>query len=316
MKKEIWIAVFGLIAVSAMAAHDHDGEEAEHAYGEAAGHAEHEEGVVKLPESVVREFGIKIAEAGSGTIELTTKLPGEIVINQDRLAHVTPRYRGIVLEVRKNIGDKVRRGDVMAVLEGNDSLSAYPLKAMIDGVVIGKHIALGETPDAGQVVYIIADLSNVWADITLYQKDLPEVKPGQPVKVSGGVHLPDATGTISYVSPTLDEHTRTGLARAVLDNRAGTWKPGMFITAEIVTGKVKAEVAVPRSAIFMLEHGPSVFVKTEHGFEPREVKPGRAGRHTVEILEGLRPGEAYVAEGGFTLKAELGRGEMSSGHSH
>lgn len=280
------------------------------------GHDEHEERAIKLSPEVLEEFGIELATAAPGTVAVETVLPGEIQINQDRLAHVIPRYPGVVLEVKKNIGDPVKKGDVVAVLEGNDSLTPYPLRAMIDGVVIDKHITMGESLQTDRDVYAIADLSDVWVSITLYQKDLAMVEKGQSVTISGGVHLAPSQGKIDYVSPTLDERTRTGYARVVLPNPDGRWKPGMFITAQVEVANEAAAIVIPQTALQTLEAGVSVFVETDEGFEPRAVELGRANRTQMEILSGLKAGERYVAKGAFTLKAELGRGEMDEGHSH
>jgi cobalt-zinc-cadmium efflux system membrane fusion protein len=222
----------------------------------------------------------------------------------------------MVLEVHKNIGDQVRNGEAVAVLESNDSLTPYTLKSRIDGTVIAKHITLGESLNDSHSCYTIADLSNVWINITLYQKDLNLVKKGQSVTVYGGEHMQPARGRIAYVSPILDEHTRTGCARVVLPNPDGRWKPGMFITAEISIGSTKAAVAIPPTAIHTINGSPAVFVLNEDGFEPRPVKTGHANRNLIEISDGLKTGEQYAAKGGFTLKAELGRGNLHSGHNH
>ncbi len=283
---------------------------------EEQGHKEHEEEAIQLSPEVLKEFGIELATAAGGTLTMETVLPGEIQINQDRLAHVVPRYPGVVLEVKKNIGDPVKKGEVVAILEGNDSLTPYPLKAMVDGVVTDKHITLGESLQTDRSIYSIADLSDVWVNVTLYQKDLARVRKGQTVTVSGGEHLEPAQGVIDYVSPTLDERTRTGYARVVLPNPDGTWKPGMFITAEVQIGTEAAQVVIPLTALQTLEEGISVFVETDQGFKPRHVKLGHANRTQVEVLSGLKAGERYVSKGAFTLKAELDRGEMNSGHSH
>ena len=308
--KLVYLMMIGLaVAVGGVRA-----EEAGH--DEHGGHDEHEEEAIQLSPEVLQEFGIELATAAAGLLAEETVLPGEIQINQDRLAHVVPRYPGVVLEVKKNIGDPVKKGELVAILEGNDSLTPYPLKAMIDGVVIDKHITLGESLQTDRDVYAVADLGNVWVNVTLYQKDLAMVRKGQTVVISGGVHMEPAKGTIDYVSPTLDERTRTGYARVVLPNTDGRWKPGMFITAEVETGSEKVDVAIPQTALQTLEEGLSVFVETDEGFEPRVVKLGRANRTQVEILSGLEKGERYVVRGGFTLKAELGRGEMDEGHSH
>jgi cobalt-zinc-cadmium efflux system membrane fusion protein len=77
-------------------------------------HNEHEEGAIKLSSEVLKEFGVELDTVTSGTISFSTTLPGEVQINQDRLAHVVPRYPGVVLEVKKKIGDVVSEEDVLA----------------------------------------------------------------------------------------------------------------------------------------------------------------------------------------------------------
>lgn len=303
MKKSIqYILPVVLVVISASTA---PGEEAS---------GEHEERAIKLSSEVLKEFGVELDTAASGNISFGVTLPGEVQINQGRLAHVVPRFPGVVLDVKKKIGDVVSEEDVLAVMEGNDSLTPYMLKAMTSGTIIEKHITKGENLQTEDSAFTIADLSDVWVILTLYQKDLYLVREGQSVIVSGGAHLPTAKGVIDYVSPTMDEHTRTGYARVVLSNPDGKWKPGMFITGDVHLGEEPAEVVVPATAIQTLDDGASVFVETAEGFEPRKVSLGRANRTMVEILSGLAVGERYVVRGGFTLKAELGRGEMAGGH--
>ena len=90
-------------------------------------------------------------------LDLHTTLPGEVQVNQDRRARIVPRYPGLVIEVRKTIGDRVEKGDVLAVLEGNESLAPYDLKSLIAGTIIEKHISLGESLKDGEVVSTIED---------------------------------------------------------------------------------------------------------------------------------------------------------------
>ena len=82
--------------------------------------------------------------------------------------------------------------------------------------------------------YVVADLRSVWVDLRVYQKDLPLVRPGQPVVIAAGHGIPDAQGTIAYVGPLVGEQTRTALARVVLPNPNGHWRPGLFVTGNVV----------------------------------------------------------------------------------
>jgi len=278
---------------------------------------EQEEGeeAVRLAPEVLVEFGIEVATAGPGPIERTIALPAEVRANQDRVAHIAPRFAGIVREVRAGIGDAVKAGQVLAIVE-SESLAPYPLKTQIDGVVIAKHITVGEPVSSDRDCFTVADPRDVWVDASVYQNHLRDVRLGQPALISAGHGLDEAQGTISYVSPVVDEETRTATARVVLPNLDGVWRPGLFVTARIAVERAEVPVAAPLTALEVVEGATVVFVEGEHGFAPRPVTLGRRDHARVEVLTGLAPGERYVAKGGFTLKAELARGEMRGGHAH
>lgn len=289
--------------------HDHAAESASDGHGD--GHA----GEITLTPTEQREFGIVLAEAGPGTIVQTLQLPGTIHPNDDQLAHLVPRYDGIVTEVHVHVGDQVRKGQTLATIESDQSLAPYALKTMIDGTVIEKHITLGEAASRDRAPFVIADLSTVWLDMYVYQRDLHRVRTGQKVRSGGGGKEP-CLGEISYISPVVDESTRTSMARVVLDNSTGQWRPGLFVTAEVETGQIEAAVAVPATALFTLHDESIVFIADEHGFEARHVTVGPADGTLVQLLSGLAAGETYVAEGGFTLKAELEKSSFGDGHNH
>jgi biotin carboxyl carrier protein len=146
------------------------GHEADHD-GEVAGEgARDEEGRVVLSPAQREAAGIRLGTSAPREIPIVRELPGEIVINADRLAHVVPRFPGIAQEVRKSLGDQVQAGEVLAVIEANESLALYEVKARIAGTVIEKHITLGEYVSDEQDIYVIADLSSVWANVTVYAR--------------------------------------------------------------------------------------------------------------------------------------------------
>jgi len=278
-------------------------------------HADHETSV-RLTASEMAEFNVEVATAGAGRIATYVVLPGEVVPNADRVAHIVPRYAGIVQEVRRRVGDEVSEGEVLAVIESSASLTAYELTTLLGGTVIAKHITPGEAVTRESEAFVIADLADVWIELSIYQRDLDSVAVGQPVLISPGHHLPDFPATVSYVSPVVDEHTRTARARVVMPNDDGRWRPGMFVTARVAVESVVVPVAVPRTALQTVDGTTVVFVAHDDEFEPRPVEIGRTSETHVDLVAGLAAGERYVASGGFVLKAELGRGELSGGHAH
>lgn len=258
-------------------------------------------------------LGIEVDTAAPGRIDASVELLGEVEANGDHLAHIVPRFAGIVREVRKVAGDSVHAGDVLALIESSESLVRYELKTLIDGVVIAKHLTIGEAVGPEKQAFLIADLSTVWVDLSIYQKDLSEISVGQAVRIHAVQHGPDAEGKISYVTPVVDQVTRTATARIVLPNPERKWLPGMFVTGHTLDER-GAAVAIGPSALQTLDGKSVVFVETSDGFAPRGVTLGRQGETLVEVLAGLTPGERFVSQNSFLLKAELAKGEAEHGH--
>jgi len=372
---------------------EHPGEEHGH-----ESHDDHEPGVVELDAATLKEFDIEIASAGSGMIARMVSLPGEVVYNADRTAHVTPTVSGIVSEVGHSVGNHVEKGQTMAVLNSRElaaarseylaakarhelarenlqrderllrdqvgtekavlasrqavkdaqidlnqadyalhalgythqqieqiesldeaGFNAYELKAPLAGIVTQRHLTVGEVvePTGDQTPFIVADLSTVWVNLTVYQRDLASVKSGQQVELQFKHGIPDARGKIAFISPALDESTRTATARIVLDNADRHWKPGLFVTARIEVNPRRAEVVIPRTALQTVDQQTVVFVQTDHGFKPRPVQVGRTTKQRAEIVKGLSPGERFAATNALAIKAELNRAALEhAGHSH
>jgi cobalt-zinc-cadmium efflux system membrane fusion protein len=372
---------------------DHGDEEEPHD-GEAE-QEEHGEEVVRLSAAELKEFGIKLATAAAGSLQEYVDLPGEIVLNADRLAHVVPRIPGIVREVRKNVGDAVKAGELLAIIESRELADAkaaflaaaeretlaranfereerlwqkkvtseqeyldarqalaeariaknsaeqqlhalgfsdaylkalpkhpdatytlFEIRAPFGGTIIEKHLTLGENVSADAAVFTIADLSSVWVDINVYQKDLARIRKGQTVVIEIGHGIPQVSGEIAWVGPLVDEATRTAKARVVLPNPQGTLRPGLFVTAKVAVGSTTAGIVVPKSALQTFEERTVVFVQDEDGLEPRPVELGRQNATQVEILSGLEAGQTYASQGAFTLKAQLSKGAFGDGHNH
>lgn len=302
------------------AGHAEEGEHAHNESGVREGQEEHdehaEERAVRLTDETQKEFGIEVGTAGAGKLALEVRLPGEVVPNADKVAHIVPRFAGITKAVRKNIGDKVSQGEVLAVIESNESLTEYEVKSLIDGTVIEKHMTLGELVKENTDAFVVADLSTIWVNLRIYQKDLALIRKGQRARIEAGHGIAEGTGEISYVAPVVDERTRTGLARVVLPNPDGRWRPGLFVTANVSVDEREAAVVVPKSALQVMDEKTCVFIQDEDGFKPRPVELGRSNETHVEIIAGLAEGERYVTKGAFTLKAELQKGAFGDGHAH
>jgi cobalt-zinc-cadmium efflux system membrane fusion protein len=291
-------------------------EHAGHDHGEDA----HEEDVVHLSAKAIGLAGIRIEEARPATLTRTIELPGEIGFNEDRLVHVTPRYAGVAREVQGRIGAHVREGELLAVLESNESLSRYNIQAPISGRVISKHLTVGEFVAEDHDMFLIADLSTVWANCEVYAKDMPYVRQGADVTVSAVEGGQSVKAKLSYVAPVYSEHKRSALARAVLSNNGDFWRPGTFIRASVPVEITGSCLTVKKRAVQTLGDMQVVFVPGEEKgeFEIVAVEIGFSGEDAVEIVSGLREGDSYVASGAFELKAKMVTASLGdhAGHGH
>ncbi len=166
------------------AGEDHAEDEGDHA--EEAGHEGHEDEEPELTFSadLLRDFGGEIDTAEAGVIRQQVSLPGEVKLNEEAVAHITPRFAAKIVEVQAKTGDRVKAGDVLAVAESSETLSRFQLKSLIDGVVIKRHVTLGEHLAPDDTAFVVANLSTLWVDIALYPKQVPLVKTGQPVRIT------------------------------------------------------------------------------------------------------------------------------------
>jgi cobalt-zinc-cadmium efflux system membrane fusion protein len=304
----------------AHAGHDHDAEEVgheDHAVDPHAGHDHAEEAVVELSDEMIEKVGIQVHEAEGGSIAKASVFPAEIKLNRNTTAAVSPRYASIVRQVFGEIGDTVKKGDVLASLENRESMAVYTVAAPLDGVIIAKDLAVGESAGEDRVLYEVADLSSVWADISVFPKYQHQLRKGMPVKfVAHDGHI--TRGSVKYISPIVSHETRTFTARCVLKGADEDFTPGAFVRALIHIETVEAEVRVPLKAVQTLEGETVVFIPEEHGFLTRPVELGLADDHNVEIKGGLEAGESYVAVGAFTLKAQMITSGLDphAGHGH
>ncbi len=278
-------------------------------------HEEEHSEIIDIPDSVLNEFGVNVSIASPGEIIIHKDLTGEIIPNPYNVAHIVPRFKGVVKAVYKKIGDRVKRGDKIAVIESNESLVQYDVTSSIDGTILELHMTPGELIGDEKHIVTVANLGSVWAELNVYQKDLGDVKVGQLVEVESPHTKSVFRNKLFYISPTVDEETRTAIARVKLNNSKGVWKPGMFVSGKVYTSSKKVKVAVPKNAIQILEGQKVVFVKEGDGFKPRVVSIGLENENLVEILDGLHVGEKYISQGAFTFKSEILK-ESFGGEGH
>ncbi len=210
------------------------------------------------------------------------------------------------------VSDEAKQDSTSAAVS---RLRTYEVRSPIAGRVVERKVDVG-TPvgkegDASEL-YLIADLSAVWAELSVPLADLDHVKEDQSVTINAGEKSND--GKIIFVSPIIGSETRSARVIAAFDNKDMTWRPGTFVTAHVALDTNQVAVRIPRTAVQTIEGKQVVFARTKAGFEKREVTLGRADDRAVEVVAGLSGGELIAATNTFLLKADLGKSEAE--HSH
>ncbi|PJG54513.1 efflux transporter periplasmic adaptor subunit [Bradyrhizobium forestalis] len=271
---------------------------------------EHGADRIRISDVKLAAAGVTLAEAASATLTDTLAFNGILRANQEAVVQVTPRFPGVVKSILKRIGDKVAKDDLLAAIESNQSLTVYELKAPISGTIIERQISLGEYASEQKPAFVVADLSTIWVDLSIYRQDLRRVRLNDEVLIDPDDGRGEIKGTISYMAPIGSSDTQTALARVVLPNPDGRLRPGLFVTARLVLTTRNVAVAVRAAAIQTLENKTVVFVREDGDkIEARPVELGESDPKFVEIRAGLSAGERYVAENRFVVKAEMGKGD-------
>jgi membrane fusion protein, heavy metal efflux system len=193
-------------------------------------------------------------------------------------------------------------------------LTRYEIRSPISGTVVEKNIALGQALKEDANIFTVADLSTVWAEMTIYPKDLNTVKVGQQATVKATAFESESVGKVAYVGSLVGEQTRTATARIVLPNPDSVWRPGLPVKIELVADESEVPVAISTEAIQTILDGPAVFGRYGQQFEARPVELGRSDGKYVEVLGGLSAGEQYAATNSFLIKADIGKSGASHDH--
>ena len=204
---------------------------------------------------------------------------------------------------------------VPGAVSGNALDGKVAVRAPRPGTVLEGHANPGEYVEAGQELFVVSDLSEVWVWAALKDADLAAVSAaGNADAIVEGPAGIIASGSVDLVSGTVSEQTRTARARVVVANPRGTLRPGMFVTVRIAEANAGAAVAVPKIAVLADEGRTFVFVHREGDYWVRRpVSLGRRSGDLVEIVAGLAPGQRIIADGSFLLKSDVLRSKMGAG---
>ena len=351
--------------------------------------------VVTLDAAAQRHAGIAVGRVDTSWQANETEAPGVLALDERRTARIGSLVQGIVLDTAAEVGDRVRRGQVLATMHSpivheawagyrkaiaerrrlekevafavaahertrrlyadkaislqevqraeadrvaaeetldvgrtevrrseeeldhlgvtnaddptGESGEQIPVRTPVSGVVLERLVTPGTTVTPGTPLYVVSDLSTLWALVEIDESLLSQVKVGQPIAVRVAAYGKETfPGSVALVGDTVNPRTRRITIRCVLNNADGRLKPQMYATAAIRESAAREAVVVPDGALQTINGRQTVFV-VEPGdrFRPRAVETGAAFGGTVEVRSGLRAGERIVINGSFVLKTEM-----------
>jgi len=188
-----------------------------------------------------------------------------------------------------------------------------PVRSPLKGVVLEKNITQGTTVTVGSPLFVVADLTELWAVAEIDETDLPLVQAGRDVELRVAAY-PGETfpGRITFVADTVNPKTRRVTVRCEVPNEDGRLKPEMYASLTLSAGEPREVLTVPSGAIQEIRGRPLVFVRTAQGtFERRDVAVGPEAEGWVEIRSGVKEGEPVATTGSFLLKSELLKGTLA-----
>jgi len=199
---------------------------------------------------------------------------------------------------------------------GDSATSGLALRAPFAGTVVERNAVLGAAVTSGEALFEVADLSQMWVELSVPEEAAPKIAVGTPVQLRVRTLPSDSpTGQVTWVAPVVDEKTRMVRARAVVPNPHGALRQGMFADVSAVLDASTDSVLLPASAVHRLSDLPFVFVQQEADlFAARRVEVGdRLPSDEYVIRTGISADDSVVLTGGFTLKSALLASRLGAG---
>lgn len=274
------------------------------------------EGRTTLSNAAIKSSGIELEKARDALIKSSLQLNGRVETDKLKAATLTARYPGVVKDVRKGAGSKVEKGEVIATIESNESLSVYNLTAPRAGEVLEFNAAVGEGVVDSAPIATVGDLTSVWVELTVPKSEFPKLKIGQKVFIASDDKETSETleGKVIFLSSLADRDSQTRLARVEVANPNRSLIPGLFVEANIVIEERNVPVAIKAEALQKFRDWDVVFKKVGQNFEIAILELGEVDGDWIEVKEGLSVGTEYVSKNSFVVKADVMKGGATHDH--
>ena len=272
------------------------------------------EGRTTITAEAAKAGGVKVEAAGGATVSDLIDMGGRIEITPEGKADVRARLPGLIMSLNGKLGQQVRRGQVLARVESSHSLQTYSVTAPISGTIVEKNVNVGDTT-GDRALFVIADPTKLHAEFFVYPRDAERVRVGQPVNLRSLSGEARFAGVVEAILPTADISSQTLMAHVHLPPAASrTFRPGMGVEGSFAVAQADVPLAVRTKAIQRFRDFEVVFAKVGNTYEVRMLEIGRRTPEWTEVLGGLAPGEVYVVDGAFLIRADIEKSGASHDH--
>ena len=266
-------------------------------------------------EAAFQEAEIAFVSARQALVNLGFEVPEDLESRAAKQVSDDLRFLGIPPEM------------VKALPKGTMTANLIPIRAPYPGVIVTADVVAGEVVDATKPLFLVADPARLWLSLSVRQEDARHVSRGLPVTFRTDDGSEEVRGTIGWLSPAVDERTRTLQVRVIVDNPTGSLRDKTFGAGRIVLREEPKAVTVPREAVQTTSDASFVFVRDHNYlkddapkvFHVRQVRVGAKDDNYVEILAGVLPGEVIATKGSNVLLSQLLRSNLGAGccdHHH
>ena len=271
------------------------------------------EGRTRITADAAKAGGIEIETVGPATIGETRELYGTVQLATTARSEIRGQFPGRIVSVTKQVGDTVKRGQLLARIESSESLQVYPVYSTVSGVVAERNGNPGDVT-FDRALYVIIDPAQTTVVFNIFPKDLAAIQPGMAVQIDTMEGTAIAAARLGQYLPDGNAEAGTALVRASVPNRGGRLRPGMALRGRVTINAVKVPLAVRTEALQRFRDFTVVFANYGQDYEVRMLELGRKSPEWTEVLSGIKPGTPYAAKGAFLIRADIEKSGASHDH--
>ncbi|TMO03356.1 acetyl-CoA carboxylase biotin carboxyl carrier protein subunit [Pseudoalteromonas sp. S327] len=266
---------------------------------------EGEEGISKINNNMAKRLGVETAYLASKTLNQTIPVYGSTTIGAEQLFQVGARYNGVIKAIKPTVGDKVKKGELLAVIESNESLNTYKITSPVSGVVLQRNGNIGGITQ-NTSLFEIVNFDTLWAEFKVFTSQYNQIKVGQHVDIEQGEHA--FSSVITNIIPAKDQPYV--LARVRLNNTELKLTSGQLLKGNVKINQFEVDLAVEKVAIQELGGQLGVFVKEDEEYEFAPLVLGRSDKNYIEVIDGLSKDAEYVNKNSYLIKADILKSEV------